>query len=102
MRQNIRAVLFDADDTLFDRSKAQRQTLELIVQLFPEIFSAFELERVAKAYKESDRISAIEFEAGAPSDGLPEKRSRLLLQLLDLQKTSLKILLIPLSEDILS
>lgn len=79
-------MLFDVDDTLFDRSKAQRKILELIVRRFPEIFSAFETERVAKAFKESDRISVAEFEAGAPSDGLREKRSRLFLQFLDLRE----------------
>lgn len=86
MKANIRAVLFDVDGTLFDRSLAQRKVLEIVVQQFPHIFGAFELERVAKAFTESDRITAEDFEAGAPSEGLRRKRSRLFLQLLDLRE----------------
>jgi len=86
MEGNIRAVLFDADGTLFDRSLAQRKALEIVVRQFPHIFGAFGLERVAKAFTESDRITTEDFEAGAPSEGLRLKRSRLFLQLLDLQE----------------
>jgi putative hydrolase of the HAD superfamily len=86
MRQDIKAVLFDVDDTLFDRSKAQSKILELIVRRFPKIFSTFEMEHIAKAFKESDRITVAEFYSGAPSDGLREKRSRLFLQILGLRE----------------
>jgi len=86
MKGNIRAVLFDVDGTLFDRSLAQRKVLEIVVQQFPHIFGAFELERVAKAFTESDRITTEDFEAGAPSEGLRLKRSQLFLQLLDIRE----------------
>ena len=86
MKGNIRAVFFDVDDTLFDRSLAQRKVLEIVVQQFPHIFGAFGVERVARAFTESDRITAEDFEAGAPSEGLRQKRSRLFLQLLDLRE----------------
>jgi len=86
MEGNIRAVLFDVDGTLFDRSLAQRKALEIVVRQFPHIFGAFGLERVAKAFTESDRITTEDFEAGAPSEGLRLKRSRLFLQLIDLQE----------------
>lgn len=89
MEENIKAVLFDVDGTLFDRSLAQRRVLEVIVQQFPHIFGAFEMERVAEAFAESDRITTADFEAGIPSDGLRQKRSRLFLQLLDLQEHDL-------------
>jgi putative hydrolase of the HAD superfamily len=86
MKANIRAVLFDVDGTLFNRSLAQRKVLEIVIRQFPHIFGAFELERVAKAFTESDRITTEDFEAGAPSEGLRRKRSRLFLQLLDLRE----------------
>jgi len=86
MDENIRAVLFDVDGTLFDRSLAQRKVLDIIVRQFPHIFNIFEIERVAKAFADSDRITAADFEAGVPSDGLRRKRSQLFLQLLDLRE----------------
>jgi len=86
MEENIRAVLFDVDGTLFDRSLAQRRVLEVIVRQFPHIFNIFEIERVAKAFADSDRITTADFEAGVPSDGLRRKRSQLFLQLLDLRE----------------
>jgi len=86
MKEKIKAVLFDVDDTLFDRSLAQRKVLEIIVRQFPHIFDAFGIERVAEAFTESDRITTEDFEAGAPFDGLRQKRSRLFIQLLDIQE----------------
>jgi putative hydrolase of the HAD superfamily len=86
MKEDIKAVLFDVDGTLFDRGLAQRKVLEIIVGQFPHIFGAFEIERVAKGFAESDRITTEEFEAGAPSNGLRRKRSRLFLQLLGLRE----------------
>jgi HAD superfamily hydrolase (TIGR01549 family) len=85
MKENVKAVLFDVDGTLFDRGLAQRKVLEIIVRQFRHIFGAFEMERVAKAFAESDRITTEEFEAGAPSNSLRRKRSRLFLQLLGLR-----------------
>jgi len=86
MEENIKAVLFDVDGTLFDRSLAQRKVLDVIVRQFPHIFDAFGIERVAKAFADSDRITTEDFEAGAPSDDLRRKRSQLFLQLLDLRE----------------
>jgi len=86
MKENIKAVLFDVDGTLFDRGLAQRKVLEIIVRQFSHIFGAFEIERVAKAFAESDRITTEEFEAGASSNSLRRKRGRLFLQLLGLRE----------------
>jgi HAD superfamily hydrolase (TIGR01549 family) len=74
------------DGTLFNRDLVQRKVLEIIVRQFSHIFGGFEIERVAKAFAESDRITTEEFEAGAPSNGLRQKRSRLFLQLLGLRE----------------
>lgn len=86
MEKNIKAVLFDVDDTLFDRNVAQSAVLELIVKQIPQLFDVFEMERIVEAFAESDRLVIEDFEAGAPSDGLRGVRSRQFLRLLDIQE----------------
>ncbi len=92
MKPSIKAVLFDLDDTLFDRSKAQRLVLEGILRRFPAIFGSLPPERVARAFEESDRLAVAEFDAGAPSDGLREMRSRTFLRLSAFGRTILTVL----------
>lgn len=82
--ESIRAVLFDLDDTLFDRKAAQIMALELIVKRFPHIFGRFEKERVIEAFLESDRLLTSGFNAGASSEGIREERSRIFLEILDI------------------
>jgi HAD superfamily hydrolase (TIGR01509 family) len=82
MKKNIKAVLFDVDETLFDRNLAQRAVLEIIVKQLPGVFDAFKPERVLEAFLESDRIMTADFNAGAPSEGLRNMRSELFLRLL--------------------
>ncbi len=84
--ENIKAVLFDLDDTLFDRKAAQSMTLELIVKRLPHVFSRFEEERVIEAFMESDRLLTVDFNAGAPSEGIREERSRLFLDILNIEE----------------
>lgn len=81
---SIRAVLFDLDDTLFDRKAAQSIALELIVERFPHIFGRFEKERVIEAFLESDRLLTLNFDAGASSEGIREERSRIFLEILEI------------------
>jgi putative hydrolase of the HAD superfamily len=83
---NIRAVLFDLDDTLFDRKAAQSMALELIVKRFPHIFGRFEKERVIGAFLESDRLLTLNFDAGASTEGIREERSRIFLEILDIKE----------------
>jgi putative hydrolase of the HAD superfamily len=84
MRPDIKAALFDVDDTLFDREAAQSIVLKQIVTNLPGLFQNLETERIRAAFIESDRITTREFDAGAPSDGLRNARSRLFLDLLDI------------------
>jgi len=86
MEKNLKAVLFDLDDTLFDRNWAQGMVLELIVKQLPHIFNVFEMESVIEAFIESDRLTTEDFEAGAPSEGLRGARSRQFLRLLGIQE----------------
>ncbi len=86
MEKNFKAVLFDVDGTLFDRNAAQKMVLEQIVKRLPHIFSACEMGRIIEAFLESDRLSTEDFEAGAPSGGLREARSRQFLRLLGIRE----------------
>jgi FMN phosphatase YigB (HAD superfamily) len=87
MAKNIKAILFDIDDTLFDRNLAQAKILQIIVDILPGIFGALDIKRVAKAFSESDRLTVAEFDSGLPSDGLRDKRSRIFLSLLALPES---------------
>jgi putative hydrolase of the HAD superfamily len=86
MSNNIKAVLFDVDDTLFDRKLAQKKVCTLIAKQLPQIFDAFAPERILEAFLESDQISTDIFNSGAPSEGLRDKRTSLFLQLLDIHE----------------
>ena len=86
MKNNIKAVLFDVDDTLFDRKLAQKKVCILIAKQLPHIFDAFEPERILEAFLKSDQISTDIFNSGAPSEGLRDKRNRLFLQLLGIHE----------------
>ena len=81
-----KAVIFDLDGTLFDRNAAQIRVAELVMQRFSQSFQGLKTERVIEAFMESDRLSVVEFEAGAPSGGLRQKRSKLFLQLLGIKE----------------
>ena len=86
MKKNIKAVLFDVDDTLFDRKLAQKEVCKLIVKQLPRVFEVFDTECVQEAFLKSDQISTDMFNSGAPSEGLRDKRSRLFLQLLGIKE----------------
>lgn len=77
-------LFFDIDDTLFDRERAQREAIELIIQEFSHIFSNVKPNTIVDAFLESDRIAISEFNAGASGDVARIGRSRRFLQLLGL------------------
>lgn len=81
-----KAIIFDLDDTLFDRNAAQIRVVESIMQRLPQIFLGLSTEQVTEAFMESDQISTVDFESGMPSDGLRQKRSRIFLQLLGIKE----------------
>jgi HAD superfamily hydrolase (TIGR02253 family) len=84
--RKIKAVVFDLDDTLYDRDAAQRQIIRLIVRQFPQVFQGLSEERIIKTFLESDRLTVIDFDAGQPSDGMRDKRTRSFLKRLDLKE----------------
>jgi len=87
MKNKIKAVLFDIDDTLYDRDLAQVKTLELIVQSLPSLFNHLKMARVTEAFLESDRITTDDFNSGAQSSNLRDSRSRLFLRLLGIAES---------------
>jgi putative hydrolase of the HAD superfamily len=64
MRTKTRAVLFDLDDTLFDRSSAVEQTLKLMIEKFPDIFRGIALTEINHAFFCADDIARLEFNRG--------------------------------------
>jgi putative hydrolase of the HAD superfamily len=83
---NIKAVLFDVDETLFDRVLAQQAVLELIVKQLPLVFSGHDPQQVLAAFLESDRVTTEVFNSGGPSEGSRDRRSKLFLQLLGIDE----------------
>lgn len=83
----IEAVLFDVDDTLFDRNKAQDLVLEIIVREMPAIFEDLDYDEVRRAFAESDRISSAEYYSGTLQEGFRTRRSKLFLEFLRLDRS---------------
>jgi putative hydrolase of the HAD superfamily len=86
MMTSIKAILFDVDDTIFDRARAQRKILRLIVQEFHDVFAGIDEQTALNAFFESDRLSLEEFYAGGSVEELRVVRSRRFLQLLGLSE----------------
>jgi 5'-nucleotidase len=84
--RNIKAVLFDIDDTLYDRAGAQSIALELIVKRFSAVFGKIEKSRLNEAWQESDRLSTIDFEANPPSEYRRDTRSKIFLGVLNIRE----------------
>jgi putative hydrolase of the HAD superfamily len=86
MKIRIRAVLFDVDDTLFDRDGAQEGILRIILQELPDVFADLPAEAISRAFDESDSIAMCEYDAGVLAEDFRTRRSRLFLGLLDLDE----------------
>jgi len=84
MKTDIKAILFDIDDTLFDRKLAQTKVLRIIMHSLPEIFGTLNNNQVLNAFMQSDRLVLKEFDAGISSEGLRDRRNRLFLNILGL------------------
>lgn len=61
MTADLKAVLFDVDDTLFDRRGAQLMALDAVVRQFSGVFAGIDHGMVTEAFLESDRIIVQEF-----------------------------------------
>jgi putative hydrolase of the HAD superfamily len=84
MKAELTAVLFDIDDTLFDRQRAQQEMSALIVREFPDLFAGIDERAVRDAFLESDRISAELPDWQGNANGARLGRSRIFLEMLGL------------------
>jgi HAD superfamily hydrolase (TIGR01509 family) len=58
---DLKAILFDVDDTLFDRRGAQLLALDVITCEFCDLFAGIDRQRLVDAFLESDRLTILEF-----------------------------------------
>jgi len=63
-KNDLKAIFFDLDDTLFDRKEAQRQVLHLIIQEYADLFAGLDAEIVIKAFRQADEIGINAMEKG--------------------------------------
>jgi HAD superfamily hydrolase (TIGR01509 family) len=77
----LKAVLFDIDDTLFDREAAQVISLDRILENYPALFQGIEKNTLWQAWTAADQLTVIEFNEGSYDRG---SRSRHFLRLLGL------------------
>jgi len=81
-----KAIIFDLDNTLYDRDKAQNEVIGLLCQHFPHILKGFKRERLNEAFIESDRLATVDFEAGVSYETVRLKRTIYFLQLLGIKQ----------------
>lgn len=60
MTTDLKAILFDVDDTLFDRKGAQLMVLEVIAREFCDLLASVDREAMVEAFLESDRLTILE------------------------------------------
>jgi putative hydrolase of the HAD superfamily len=82
----LKAITFDLDDTLFDRTEAQRKTLRLIIQEFNHLFAGFDEDIVAKTFYKSGEIAMQEWSAGSSFEATRISRSKKFLNALGLDE----------------
>jgi len=84
--EDVKAILFDIDDTLFDRKRAIEKVIHRIVQQLPELFSGMPEEKVIEAFHKADRMGLEEFNNGLSGDLVRDKRSKRFLRSLGLNE----------------
>ena len=77
----MKAVLFDLDDTLFDRKAAQMACLNYLIEDYDSLFKNVTTDKLRQAWLDSDELTTLEFNAGAFDR---TSRSRHFLKLLKL------------------
>jgi FMN phosphatase YigB (HAD superfamily) len=78
------AVLFDVDDTLYDRATAQVQLLSAIVRELPSLFAGIDGNAAHAAFQESDRLVSARLDRREPIDEPRLERWKIFLGLLGL------------------
>jgi FMN phosphatase YigB (HAD superfamily) len=83
---NLKAILFDIDDTLFNRAKAQHEVAKLFFHNYPDIFSDFNPSEVENAFVESDHLVDEKIPHIIDIRTYRIERSKIFLELLGIQK----------------
>lgn len=83
----ITTVIFDIDDTLFDRRRAQREAIRLIVADYPDLFAGLGIETITRAFLDADRAAVDQFDGGADSTVLRLGKNRVFLATLGLDES---------------
>ncbi|MFW6157801.1 MAG: HAD family hydrolase [Planctomycetota bacterium] len=84
MLTEMDAVLFDIDDTLFDRRKAQRLILDIVTAELADLFRGIDPGRIARAFDKSDRLTLEDYRAETTPEDFRERRAAAFLRLLGL------------------
>jgi putative hydrolase of the HAD superfamily len=86
MTAHIKAILFDLDDTLFDRTTAVERTLQAMSNEFPGLFSGITADKIIRAFFHSDEIATLEFNKGLSLEDTRLFRDREFLKSLGLDQ----------------
>lgn len=84
MIDGLKAIIFDVDDTLYDRTGAQFGILRIIMQKFSDLFSGTDEQAAIDAFIKSDEIALEYYYSGTPGDESRAIRSREFLRILGL------------------
>jgi HAD superfamily hydrolase (TIGR01549 family) len=85
---DLKAILFDVDDTLFDRRNAQLMVLDVIARELCDVFVGVDWQAMVDAFQESDRITLLEFYRDIPTTkNVRVRRAQVFLDLLSLDET---------------
>jgi HAD superfamily hydrolase (TIGR01509 family) len=87
MMTDLKAILFDLDDTLFDRQRAQLMVLDVIAREFSDVFAGVDRQAMVDAFLESDRITLLELYGDIPMvKNVRIRRAQVFLDLLGLDE----------------
>jgi HAD superfamily hydrolase (TIGR01509 family) len=85
MLPDLKAILFDVDDTLFDRNGAQLMALDVIAREFRDLFAGIDRQELVDAFLESDRLTTRAFYGDTPTiKNVRVRRAQVFLDLLGL------------------
>jgi len=84
-RAKIKAVLFNIDNTLFDRRQAQLEIFKIIRSEFEHIFDGIDNDIVAVAFWEADRLATEAFFATGSAESIRLDRFKIFLKMLGLE-----------------
>lgn len=87
-----RALIFDIDDTLFDRNRAQVEIIKLIRDEREELFEDIDEDEIIKVFLKSDELTLEEFGDDTPAHIFRMGRNRFFLNLLGLDESHSKVI----------